>query len=188
MKTIRVVTYYRVSTIVQEKKENSIISQKHLCRNFVETKNWKIIKEFEEAISGQTLEFRVELQKILRMAEKQEFDVLLIKDMTRLSRNIKNYLEIEETLHDNNIQIIQVDFPTDVLDNHFDRKYSDEILISNHIPSFMSKLEINDLVRKTRDGVRQRVKKHKIFNNSPFGYQTKILEENYTQRKIKYSS
>ena len=181
----RVVTYYRVSTIVQEKKENSIISQKHLCRNFAETKNWKIINEFEEAISGQTLEFRVQLQNILRMAERQEFDILLIKDMTRLSRNIKNYLEIEETLHENNIQIIQVDFPTDILTNHFDRKYSDEILISNHIPSFMSKLEINDLVRKTRDGVRQRVKKHKIFNNSPFGYETKILEENYSQRKIK---
>ncbi len=78
-----------------------------------------------------------------------------------------------------------MDFPTDILTNHFDRKYSDEILISNHIPSFMSKLEINDLVRKTRDGVRQRVKKHKIFNNSPFGYETKILEENYSQRKIK---
>lgn len=185
MKEIRAVTYYRVSTIVQEKKENSIISQKNLCRNFAETKKWKIIKEFEEAISGQTLEFRVQLQYILSMAEKQEFDVLLIKDMTRLSRNIKNYLEIEETLHANNIQIIQVDFPTDILDNHFDRKYSDEILISNHIPSFMSKLEINDLVRKTRDGVRQRVKKHKIFNNSPFGYETKILEENYSQRKIK---
>lgn len=185
MREFRVVTYYRVSTIVQEKKENSIISQKHLCRNFADTKNWKIINEFEEAISGQTLEFRVQLQYVLKMAEKQEFDILLIKDMTRLSRNIKNYLEIEETLHANNIQIIQVDFPTDILDNHFDRKYSDEILISNHIPSFMSKLEINDLVRKTRDGVRQRVKKHKIFNNSPFGYQTKILEENYTQRKIK---
>lgn len=185
MREFRVVTYYRVSTIVQEKKENSIISQKHLCRNFAETKNWKIINEFEEAISGQTLEFRVQLQNILRMAERQEFDILLIKDMTRLSRNIKNYLEIEETLHENNIQIIQVDFPTDILTNHFDRKYSDEILISNHIPSFMSKLEINDLVRKTRDGVRQRVKKHKIFNNSPFGYETKILEENYSQRKIK---
>ena len=185
MREFRVVTYYRVSTIVQEKKENSIISQKHLCRNFADTKNWKIINEFEEAISGQTLEFRVQLQNILRMAERQEFDILLIKDMTRLSRNIKNYLEIEETLHENNIQIIQVDFPTDILTNHFDRKYSDEILISNHIPSFMSKLEINDLVRKTRDGVRQRVKKHKIFNNSPFGYETKILEENYSQRKIK---
>lgn len=185
MREFRVVTYYRVSTIVQEKKENSIISQKHLCRNFAETKKWKIINEFEEAISGQTLEFRVQLQNILRMAERQEFDILLIKDMTRLSRNIKNYLEIEETLHENNIQIIQVDFPTDILTNHFDRKYSDEILISNHIPSFMSKLEINDLVRKTRDGVRQRVKKHKIFNNSPFGYETKVLEENYSQRKIK---
>lgn len=185
MREFRVVTYYRVSTIVQEKKENSIISQKHLCRNFADTKNWKIINEFEEAISGQTLEFRVQLQNILRMAERQEFDILLIKDMTRLSRNIKNYLEIEETLHENNIQIIQVDFPTDILTNHFDRKYSDEILISNHIPSFMSKLEINDLVRKTRDGVRQRVKKHKIFNNSPFGYETKVLEENYSQRKIK---
>ena len=88
MKTIKVVTYYRVSTIVQEKKENSIISQKHLCKNFAETKKWNIIKEFEEAISGQTLEFRIELQKILRMAERREFDVLLIKDMTRLSRNI----------------------------------------------------------------------------------------------------
>lgn len=185
MREIKVVTYYRVSTIIQEKKENSIISQKHLCRNFAEVKNWKIIKEFEEAISGQTIEFRVQLKHILLMAKKQEFDILLIKDMTRLSRNIKNYLEIEETLHANNIQIIQVDFPTDILDNHFDRKYSDEILISNHIPSFMSKLEINDLVRKTRDGIRQRVKKHKIFNNSPFGYESKILEENYSQRKIK---
>lgn len=185
MKDIRVVIYYRVSTITQEKKENSIISQKHLCRNFAEVKNWKIIKEYEEAISGQTIEFRVQLQNILKMARNREFDVLLIKDMTRLSRNIKNYLEIEETLHSSDIQIIQVDFPTDILNNKFDRKYSDEILISNHIPSFMSKLEINDLVRKTRDGIRQRVKKHRIFNNSPFGYKTDIVEENYAQRKIK---
>lgn len=182
---IRTIAYYRVSTTVQERKENSIISQKQLCRRFINTKNWTLIKEFEEAISAQSINFRVKLQTILKMAKNKEFDVLLIKDMTRLSRDIKSYLEIEEILHENNIQIIQVDFPTDILDNSFDRKYSDEILISNHIPSFMSKLEINDLVRKTRDGIRQRVKKHKIFNNNLYGYQTEIIEENYSQRKTK---
>ena len=81
----RVAIYARYSTDMQ--REASIDDQYRNCKKYVEKENWRIIKHYEDkAISG-TVKDRPGYQKMLTDAEAKTFDILLIDDLSRLSRD-----------------------------------------------------------------------------------------------------
>ena len=164
------IVYARVST-----NEQSCDSQLLLCRQTAKQYGWRILKTIEEKQSGQSLE-RAGLQSVLEYAKNFNCSIILTKDSSRISRNQKHYLMIEEKLRKMNTQIFQVDFPTPIYDNNFDRKYSDDLLIAGSIPTFMSKLEINELVKKTRNGMRQRTLQG-IFHHDVYGYKAQFIND-----------
>ena len=86
----RVVTLYRVSTKGQVDKQDDIPMQRRECMDFIERqKDWQFTAEFmEKGVSGYKVSVskRDAIQEIRALAEKKQFDVLLVFMFDRLGR------------------------------------------------------------------------------------------------------
>jgi site-specific DNA recombinase len=82
---MRVVDYARFSS--DNQRESSIADQVRNCERRAKHEGWSIARHYEDkAISGSTTE-RPGYQVLMKAARAREFDVLLIDDMSRLSRD-----------------------------------------------------------------------------------------------------
>lgn len=89
---MRVVIYARYSS--ENQRETSIEDQFRNCEQRAATEGWTIHKRYKDmAISGGTAE-RSAYQEMLKDAEMKCFDILLVDDLSRLSRD---FMETEKT-------------------------------------------------------------------------------------------
>jgi len=89
LKVAHVVIYARVSGANQKKElENQI----EALKKYVEQNNWKLVGVIKDIVSG-LKEDRRGLWKLIEMAKKHEFDVLLVAYRDRLTRFGFKYLE-----------------------------------------------------------------------------------------------
>jgi DNA invertase Pin-like site-specific DNA recombinase len=78
-------------------------------REFAQSKHWQIAEEYIENASGAKLD-RVEL---MRLAEAQPGDLLLIEAIDRLSRlKHEEWAELKATLNSKGLVIVSMDLPT----------------------------------------------------------------------------
>jgi site-specific DNA recombinase len=84
--SMRAVTYCRFSTDRQDSR--SIEDQDRRCRDFATRQDLFVTKIYSDAAkSGASME-RAQLQQMLRDAAKKKFDVVLVDDLSRLSRDL----------------------------------------------------------------------------------------------------
>lgn len=89
---MRVVTYSRFSS--DHQKESSLVDQERNCATYAARQCWTITKGYQDAgISGSTSE-RPGYQAMLTDAKAKLFDVVLVDDLSRLSRDS---IETEQT-------------------------------------------------------------------------------------------
>lgn len=83
----RVAAYVRVSTEMQAEEGLSITAQLNEIREYATARGWTVVSEFVDAgITGQTLD-RPGLQSLLTAAEQGAFDILIVHELSRLSRS-----------------------------------------------------------------------------------------------------
>jgi site-specific DNA recombinase len=105
-KYIKAAVYCRVSTIEQGKADfSSLDAQQEMLRQHCKNKGWDIYKVYTDTKSGKTLE-RPELVRLLKDAEDKKIDVVLATKLDRLSRSTKDFLELDEILRSQNIDIV----------------------------------------------------------------------------------
>jgi site-specific DNA recombinase len=98
--TIRAVTYARVSSDDRSKGGRNLSGQLEMCREYCLQHGYEILAELAEddrGASGASFELE-QLSMILEMAREQQFDVLVVRELDRLSRNLAKQLIIEEEL------------------------------------------------------------------------------------------
>ena len=86
----RAVTYARVSGDDRGKGGRNLDSQIEMAREYAEKHGYKIIealKEDDRGASGASFELE-QLKRVREMAARQEFDVLVVRELDRLSRNL----------------------------------------------------------------------------------------------------
>lgn len=94
----RVALLARVSTGMQAEEGKSIPAQQAEMREYADRRGWTVVAEFVDAgYSGSTLD-RPGVQAMLEAAEARSFDVLLVHELSRLSRSIYDTLKIFEFL------------------------------------------------------------------------------------------
>jgi DNA invertase Pin-like site-specific DNA recombinase len=88
----RVVYYARVST-EEEKQIKALNTQVQELESYIKTvEEWILIKGYvDEGRSGTTIKGRVEYQKLYNDILTDNFDIIVIKDIDRLSRNTLNW-------------------------------------------------------------------------------------------------
>lgn len=106
MTTKRVAIYCRVSTIDQGKGDySSLDSQAEIVKQYCLAKGWTIYKVYTDTKTGTTLE-REQLSQLIHDARDKKFDIVAITKLDRISRSVKDFLELDETFNTLNVDIV----------------------------------------------------------------------------------
>jgi site-specific DNA recombinase len=94
----RAAIYCRVSTIDQGKGDfSSLDSQESMLRQFCTSRGWVVYSVYMDMKTGATLE-RENLTRLMKDAEEGQFDVVVVTKLDRISRSLKDFLELDSRL------------------------------------------------------------------------------------------
>lgn len=109
--------YARVSTTFDSQK-TSIPTQIKLFENFIKDNGWELYKVYTDTKSGSKSLNRNGIQDLLQDAREQKFDIVLAKELSRISRNGAFSYEFKDTLIMNQIHFLTLDGAINTLDNN----------------------------------------------------------------------
>ena len=104
------VLYARVSGDDRHKEDRNLLGQLQMCREFAREQGYQIVAELHEddrGASGAAFELP-QLNLVRDMAQRGEFNVLVVREIDRLSRSLAKQLFVEEELKRNGVQIVYV--------------------------------------------------------------------------------
>ncbi len=160
-----IAAYCRISVDDELNKENtSIENQKAIIEDYVKTNFPNAELDFYEDRdkSGYTFEQREGYQKLRRKLFRNQYDILIIKDLSRFSRRNGAGLVELEALRDEGIRIIaigdNIDYPTN----------DDWLRIQIYF--FMNEMSVTDTSKKVRNVIRRRQQDGKWICSVPYGY------------------
>jgi site-specific DNA recombinase len=160
----RVAIYARVSTDMQAEGGKSIAAQLAEMREFAARRDWTVAAEFvDPGLSGTTMD-RPALRNLLLAAEQHSFDILLVHELSRLSRRLFDTFRIFDQLGKLNVGFASVKEPDFDFSTPTGRLFL-TILAALH------QYYIDLLKMHTRKSKRQRAREG-LYNASitPFGY------------------
>lgn len=160
-----IAAYCRISVDDELNKENtSIENQKAIIEDYVKQNFPNSELDFYEDRdkSGYTFEQREGYQKLRRKLFKNQYDILIIKDLSRFSRRNGAGLVELEALRDEGIRIIAIgdgiDYPTN----------DDWLRIQIYF--FMNEMPVTDTSKKVRNVIKRRQQDGKWICSVPYGY------------------
>jgi site-specific DNA recombinase len=168
----RAVLYARVSGDDRGKEGRNLKGQLDMCRRYAKEQDWKIVAELAEddrGASGASFELP-ELNRAREMARAGEFDVLVVREIDRLSRKLAKQLIVEEEL---NRMGVQVDY---VLADYDD---TPEGRLNKHIRATIAEYEREKINERMVRGRWLKVQSGHVLVHSiaPYGYR-KVVGEN----------
>ena len=112
---MRLGVYCRVSTDKLDQL-NSLETQKMFFEEFAEKNNHTLVKIYaDEGISGTQLKKRTEFLEMMHDAELGKFDMVVTKDVSRMARNVLDFLQSIRKLKSMGIPVL---FVTAMCDAH----------------------------------------------------------------------
>ena len=160
-----IAAYCRISVDDELNKENtSIENQKAIIDDYVKTNFSNSELDFYEDRdkSGYTFEQREGYQKMRRKLFRNQYDILIIKDLSRFSRRNGAGLVELEALRDEGIRIIaigdNIDYPTN----------DDWLRIQIYF--LMNEMPVTDTSKKVRNVIKRRQQDGKWICSVPYGY------------------
>ena len=160
-----IAAYCRISVDDELNKENtSIENQKAIIEDYVKNNFPNSELDFYEDRdkSGYTFEQREGYQKMRRKLFRNQYDILIIKDLSRFSRRNGAGLVELEALRDEGIRIIaigdNIDYPTN----------DDWLRIQIYF--LMNEMPVTDTSKKVRNVIKRRQQDGKWICSVPYGY------------------
>ena len=104
------VLYARVSGDDRHREGRNLLGQLQMCREFAQEQSYQIVAELHEddrGASGAAFELP-QLNLVRDMAQRGEFNVLVVREIDRLSRSLAKQLFVEEELKRHGVQIVYV--------------------------------------------------------------------------------
>jgi site-specific DNA recombinase len=166
---LRACTYYRKST---DRQEDSIDRQSLQVTRYAASRGYRLVAEFkDEGLAGDLFDRRPDFQKMLAAAARQEFDVILVDEPSRLSR--QNPIElIEKVVAPLRRSGVKIDTASKGLLDY--ESLAGLIMMTVH--AHKSEDESRDLSRRTLGGMARRALAGEWFRGvAPFGL--RVLRE-----------
>jgi DNA invertase Pin-like site-specific DNA recombinase len=162
--TLRCAAYARFSS--DRQSPASIQDQLRKCREFAETKGWQFLQAHvyrDEALGGAGAD-RPGFSKLLEAASSlpKPFDIVLVDDTSRLSRNLGDAVRVFEQLNFVGIRIVAVSQGIDTQNEQAD------VLLTVH--GLVDSLYIKELAKKTHRGLEGRAIQGLHTGGRCFGY------------------
>ena len=163
--TYSICGYTRISVDLEEDRDNtSIENQKAIIEDYVRRTfpGSTLDLYVDRDRSGYTFEQREQYQAMRRKMLRQQYDILIVKDLSRFSRRNGHGLVELETLRDAGIRIIaigdNIDYPTN----------DDWMRIQIYF--FMNEMPVTDTSKKVRNVIKRRQEDGKWICAVPYGY------------------
>jgi site-specific DNA recombinase len=164
--TKRAVTYARVSGDDRAKTGGqNLADQTRLCREYAGERGYKIIAELQEddrGASGATFDLP-ELSKALEMGRAGRFDVLIVRELDRLSRDLAKQMIVEQELKRAGVTIEYVlyDFPD-----------TPEGRLNKNLRAMLAEYEREKIKQRMERGKLRKIRDGAVINHghAPFGY------------------
>lgn len=160
----RAVLYARVSGDDRGQEGRNLAGQIEMGREFAQGKSYNIVAEFREddrGASGYEIDLP-ELNKIRDMARSGQFDVLIVRELDRLSRNLAKQLIVEEELRRAGVRI-----------EYVLAEYADtpEGRLQKHIRATVAEYEREKIKERMTRGRRNKAKAGKVIRTTkrPYG-------------------
>jgi site-specific DNA recombinase len=168
---LRCATYARYST--DKQNPLSIADQVRKCQQFAEKQAWRFLNGHvysDEAVSGAT-DSRSGLARLIEAATStpRPFDVILIDDSSRLSRNLVDSLRIFEQMHFAHVRMI---FISQGIDSD-----SEQARVLFGIHGIVDSLYIEELAKKVFRGMEGRALAKLHTGGRCFGYKNVPIED-----------
>lgn len=158
----RAVLYARTS---DQDKTDRLESQLELGRTHCQRKGYHILYELSEAekgASGAAIDLP-QLEQVRDLASEGQFDVLVVRDLDRLSRSLVKQLIIEEELRRNGVRVeyVLADFED-----------TPEGKLQKHIRATVAEFERAKIQERTNRGIRAALKRGSVISagKAPYGY------------------
>ena len=163
--TKRAVLYARVSSDDRGKDGRNLLGQLEMCREYARERGYQIVAELAEddrGASGALFDLP-ELNRVREMARSGEFDVLVVREIDRLSRKLAKQLIVEEELKRYGVQIEYVlgEYPDTPEGN-----------LQKHVKAAVAEYERLKIAQRVSRGKVQKARSGKVlvFGRPPYGY------------------
>ena len=168
--------YTRVSTREQAIAGYSLEEQEKLLKAFCSENQMSLYNVYsDKGISGKSIKGRPGLMEMLADAELKKFDVVLLWKVNRLSRKLKDTLEIVEKFCYNNVELHSI---TEKIDLN-----SPEGRLHLHIMSSLGEFERGQIAENVKMGMDARAREGKWNGGKVLGYD--LIEIPDSTRKTK---
>lgn len=158
----RAVLYKRVSTGGQAREGISLEAQEELARQRCAASGWQLVEVYEDVMSGRK-DARPGLARLMKDAEVNRFDVVLVYRLDRLGRSQVKTLQVVGELADLGVRLVSLTQPFDI-DGSLGK------LIISIYASF-SEMESEAIGARVRDARRHLVSTNgKHYAVPPYGY------------------
>jgi site-specific DNA recombinase len=172
----RVVIYARVSTEEQAEHGYSIDAQLDTLRTYCQIHQKTIVGEYvDRGVSGKSIEGRFQLQRLLRDAERGEFDEVLVWKINRISRRMVDLMKIIEILdkHKISFRSFSENFETETAMGKF----------ALQMLGAVGELERNTIVDNVKMGMKQRARMGQWNGGRVLGYRSSQVIHGQRHRK-----
>ena len=156
---LRVTFYARVSTdkdVQINSLDNQIMYYKNLIKN---NKNWFYVDGYiDEGISGISVKKRDNFLRMIEDSEKDMFDLILTKEISRFSRNTLDSIKYTQQLLLNNVGVL---FQTDNINTIMP---DSELRLT--IMSSIAQEEVRKLSERVKFGMKRSIEKGRVLGNN----------------------
>ena len=167
VESFKIAAYTRISVDLELDRDNtSIENQKAIigeyCRLHFPTSTVDYFEDRDK--SGYTFEQRPDYMRMREMLVNHEYDILIVKDLSRFSRRTGKGLAEFEELSEHDVRIIAIGDGVDYYQDHID----DWMKIKLYF--FVNEMPVTDTSRKVLDVIASRQSKGEWICSVPFGY------------------
>ena len=179
----KIILYLRKSRAEGKESVEEVLSrhEKILQDYAIQTFGQKIPEEniYREVVSGETIDERVEIQKVFSRLEKEEIDILLVVEPQRISRgDMLDCGRVVQILKYTNTWVTTITKTYD-LNNKFDREiFEAQLLQGNKYLEYQKEIMDRGKQLSLREG-------KYIGSTPPFGYDKKALDRGFMLVKHK---
>lgn len=169
----RVAIYVRVSSEMQM-DNYSLDAQKSACESFASLRGWQVVSIFrEEGASAKSMD-RPEFNRMMRDAELNKFDVILVHKLDRFSRKLKDMITIVDYFDDIGIALVSAT-------EQFDLSTPQGKMMVNVMGS-VNQWYLDNLAQEISKGKKQRAKSGDWNGTLSYGYTTpRVLPDEITR-------
>lgn len=160
--TLRVGAYVRVSTQAEEQQSSLNNQLDYFTRYIGQHSDWELVDIYPDDSSGTMIQGRGEFQRMIQDAMTGKLDLILVKEVSRFSRNIADLIAVSDSLREKNVEIRFLTDNISTTDNE------DEFPLL--LKAAMAQSESQKISNRVKWGQRRCMERGQVLGFAPLGY------------------